>query len=31
VETDGRYGWVRGTGTTAHVAPATGTVGLLFT
>jgi CubicO group peptidase (beta-lactamase class C family) len=31
VETDGRYGWVGGTGTTAHVAPATGTVGILFT
>jgi CubicO group peptidase (beta-lactamase class C family) len=31
VESDGRYGWVGGTGTTAHVAPATGTVGILFT
>jgi CubicO group peptidase (beta-lactamase class C family) len=28
---DGRYGWVGGTGTTAHVAPATGTVGVLLT
>jgi CubicO group peptidase (beta-lactamase class C family) len=28
---DGRYGWVGGTGTTAHVVPATGTAGLLFT
>ena len=27
----GRYGWIGGTGTTAHVAPATGTVGILFT
>jgi CubicO group peptidase (beta-lactamase class C family) len=31
VAADGRYGWVGGTGTTAHVAPSTGTVGLLFT
>jgi CubicO group peptidase (beta-lactamase class C family) len=31
VEADGRYGWVGGTGTTAHVASATGTVGILFT
>ena len=31
VEPDGRYGWIGGTGTTAHVAPATGTVGILFT
>jgi CubicO group peptidase (beta-lactamase class C family) len=31
VEADGRYGWVGGTGTTAHVAPATGTVGVLLT
>ena len=31
VSDDGRYGWVGGTGTTAHVAPATGTVGVLFT
>ena len=28
---DGRYGWIGGTGTTAHIAPATGTVGILFT
>jgi CubicO group peptidase (beta-lactamase class C family) len=27
----GRYGWVGGTGTTAHVVPATGTVGVLLT
>lgn len=31
VAPDGRYGWVGGTGTTANVAPATGTVGILFT
>jgi CubicO group peptidase (beta-lactamase class C family) len=31
VEDDGRYGWVGGTGTSAHVAPATGTVGVLLT
>jgi CubicO group peptidase (beta-lactamase class C family) len=31
VEADGRYGWVGGTGTTAHVAPASGTVGVLLT
>jgi CubicO group peptidase (beta-lactamase class C family) len=31
VAADGRYGWVGGTGTTAHVAPSTGTVGILFT
>jgi CubicO group peptidase (beta-lactamase class C family) len=31
VSSDGRYGWVGGTGTTAHVAPATGTVGVLLT
>jgi CubicO group peptidase (beta-lactamase class C family) len=31
VEPDGRYGWVGGTGTTAHVAPATDTVGVLLT
>jgi CubicO group peptidase (beta-lactamase class C family) len=31
VEADGRYGWIGGTGTTAHVAPSTGTVGILFT
>ncbi|WP_244170334.1 hypothetical protein [Amycolatopsis tolypomycina] len=27
----GRYGWVGGTGTTAHVVPATGTVAVLLT
>lgn len=27
----GRYGWVGGTGTTAHVSPATGTVSVLLT
>ena len=31
VEGDGRYGWIGGTGTTAHVAPSTGTVAVLFT
>ena len=31
VTTDGRYGWVGGTGTTAHVAPSTGTIGILLT
>jgi CubicO group peptidase (beta-lactamase class C family) len=31
VEADGRYGWVGGTGTTAHVMPSTGTVGVLLT
>jgi CubicO group peptidase (beta-lactamase class C family) len=31
VSSDGRYGWVGGTGTTAHVARATGTVGVLLT
>jgi CubicO group peptidase (beta-lactamase class C family) len=31
VEADGRYGWVGGTGTTAHVAPTTGTIGVLLT
>ena len=31
VTADGRYGWVGGTGTTAHVAPSTGTIGILFT
>ncbi len=31
VAADGRYGWVGGTGTTAHVAPSTGTVGILLT
>jgi CubicO group peptidase (beta-lactamase class C family) len=31
VAADGRYGWVGGTGTTGHVAPATGTIGVLLT
>ena len=31
VEADGRYGWVGGTGTTAHVHPASATVAVLFT
>ncbi len=31
VAADGRFGWVGGTGTAAHVLPATGTVGILFT
>jgi CubicO group peptidase (beta-lactamase class C family) len=31
VAADGRYGWVGGTGTAAHVAPATGTIGILLT
>jgi CubicO group peptidase (beta-lactamase class C family) len=31
VEPDGRYGWVGGTGTTAHVAPSNGTIGILLT
>lgn len=31
VEADGRYGWVGGTGTTAHIAPSSGTVGILLT
>ena len=31
VATDGRYGWIGGTGTTAHIAPSTGTVGVLLT
>ena len=31
VEPDGRYGWIGGTGTTGHVVPSTGTVGVLFT
>jgi CubicO group peptidase (beta-lactamase class C family) len=31
VAADGRYGWVGGTGTTAHVAPATATTGILLT
>jgi CubicO group peptidase (beta-lactamase class C family) len=31
VAPDGRYGWIGGTGTTAHVVPSTRTVGILFT
>ncbi len=31
VAADGRYGWVGGTGTCAHVAPSTGAVGILLT
>jgi CubicO group peptidase (beta-lactamase class C family) len=31
VASDGRYGWIGGTGTTAHVAPSTGTIGILLT
>jgi CubicO group peptidase (beta-lactamase class C family) len=31
VQADGRYGWVGGTGTTFHVVPSTGTVGVLLT
>jgi CubicO group peptidase (beta-lactamase class C family) len=31
VAADGRYGWVGGTGTSAHVVPSTGTVGILLT
>ena len=31
VEADGRYGWIGGTGTAAHVVPSTRTVGILFT
>jgi CubicO group peptidase (beta-lactamase class C family) len=31
VAADGRYGWIGGTGTTAHVAPSTGTIGILVT
>ena len=31
VARDGRYGWVGGTGTTAHVVPSTQTVGVLLT
>ena len=27
----GRYGWVGGTGTTAHIVPSTGTVAILLT
>ena len=31
VAADGRYGWIGGTGTTAHIAPSTATVGILLT
>src|SRR3954452_14435861 len=31
VAADGRYGWVGGTGTTAHLVPSTGTTAILFT
>jgi CubicO group peptidase (beta-lactamase class C family) len=31
VAADGRYGWIGGTGTTGHVAPASGTIGILLT
>jgi CubicO group peptidase (beta-lactamase class C family) len=31
VTEDGRYGWIGGTGTTAHVEPSTGTVAVLLT
>jgi CubicO group peptidase (beta-lactamase class C family) len=31
VAADGRYGWIGGTGTTAHVAPGTGTIAILLT
>jgi len=31
VTTDGRYGWIGGTGTTAHVAPSTASIGILLT
>ena len=31
VEADRRYGWIGGTGTSAHVAPSDGTIGVLFT
>jgi CubicO group peptidase (beta-lactamase class C family) len=31
VAPDGRYGWIGGTGTSAHVAPSTGTIGILLT
>ena len=31
VSADGRYGWIGGTGTTAHVAPSSGTIGVLYT
>jgi CubicO group peptidase (beta-lactamase class C family) len=31
VSAGGRYGWIGGTGTTAHIEPASGTVGILLT
>ncbi len=31
VAADGRYGWIGGSGTTGHIAPSTGAVGILFT
>lgn len=31
VAADGRYGWVGGTGTSAHLVPSTGTIGILLT
>jgi CubicO group peptidase (beta-lactamase class C family) len=31
VDADGRYGWIGGTGTSAHVAPSTETIGILLT
>ena len=31
VGADGRYGWIGGTGTTAHIAPPSGTIGILLT
>jgi CubicO group peptidase (beta-lactamase class C family) len=31
VAPDGRYGWIGGTGTSAHVVPSTRTIGILFT
>jgi CubicO group peptidase (beta-lactamase class C family) len=31
VAADGRYGWVGGTGTAAHVVPSSGTIGILLT
>jgi CubicO group peptidase (beta-lactamase class C family) len=31
VAADGRYGWIGGTGTTAHIAPSTSTIGVLLT
>jgi CubicO group peptidase (beta-lactamase class C family) len=31
VDADGRFGWIGGTGTSAHVAPSTETIGILLT